>query len=195
MVWAYFGGPALFVLSALFVLILILGAYITWRASTAPCFTGLIQPKWLPDSFALFFLSATAYLISVLGIMISYPMIAPAQRFTLLIFFVLGGALLLAWEVVSYLYCGLATGTFILVLSIAVNLIMTLYLARISTQAAVLQIPYLIWLGFLLIVTGTTSIDNSTNEIADLIPVTGDKTVEELMTEPEFSVLLRPLVS
>ena len=162
----YFGGPAMALLFLTYIIIMAFSAWLTWRIYTSSaCYKSLVAPSWLPDGWALFFISAVAFGLSCIGIMLAYPMLTPTQKFNLYLFYIASGIAWLVWEAVGFMACGLSTSTFILVAMLMINMAMTYYLYHISLTAAVLQVPFVLYTIFLLAMTGDYSVINSVNKI------------------------------
>lgn len=148
-------SPSNIVLYALFIFIALFGIYVTIRGLNSPCYTSLRHPDWLPDRWMVAALLIVVSVISLVGLWLAYPMIGERGQFFILLLFVFNYLFFVLWSLSAFSACSLVPSVFLMVATIASYIIVIPYLLPINWQAAVMQIPYILILIYLLIVTAS----------------------------------------
>jgi tryptophan-rich sensory protein len=152
--------PDFIVLYVLYIFVGLIALYVFIRAFYSKCYTDLLRPAWLPNQWVLGAVALLAYVVSFIGVIVAYPHMPIQDQFNLIVLFIFDTALLIYWTMITFNMCSLNVGLFFITASFILQLAVILYIWYYSLAGSLLQIPYALYLFYLLVINSGYALDN-----------------------------------
>lgn len=148
----------LFLWYGTYVIILLIILYIFWLGVNSTWFQNLKMPDWQPTWFATIVIWFIVYGLSYVGLWLAYRDI-PSESYLEMYRFILSLNLILLltillWFLTFFCFEGLQASIFVLDVVIIISLIYAYFISTLNPIGGLLQIPYLLWLGVYLALSG-----------------------------------------
>jgi tryptophan-rich sensory protein len=154
-------SPSSIALYVVFFILILFSLYIYFRGQNSICIRSLTKPNYLPDSFVVYIFLAISYVLSFVGLYLAGPYLGRQQQFVILLFNDISSYALALWTISAFNLCQLDLSLFFIVIAFSIYVGLTIYIGFYSVEGAILQIPYIIWLVYILYSTGAYAIVNT----------------------------------